>query len=309
MRVPPRHVVTHATPAPAPAAVPPSSTAAVPVSTAGAAFDGTSRIPPSVPVARAEDPSRGPLGVRLAQSGGGPERVTATLTQARARLGVALAVLPDAAEASLGRALDVSAARIGTALQAGAISVDEGMLAAQQVSDMLDVLLAVQQGKARVQLTTASAGDGLGTWELHTTGGDAVRLSVRESGAPGAQARIKLQNIADDGNALPPAQRLMIRFDLEGSETPGAATHAAWDVEFGAEKPPPGAELLDKRIHGVLLGADGQPVINRGGRTVADHHFAEDVPDALQDPAGFRAFTRQLLDALTGPVPSAGGTP
>ncbi len=244
------------------------------------------------------------------QSGDPSAAVELRLAQAQARLKVAVDVLPDAAEPSIANALHTSTTRIGTALRSGTISVREAAQAAEQVSDMLDVLLAVQQGKARVFPTSTSAGEGVTTWEMHTTSGDAVRVSVRDVGGAAGQARVKFQNIADDGTPIPAAQRLMVRFDLEGSEALATSTktRATWDVEFGAEKPPPGTELLDKRIHGVILDASGQPVLNRGGRSVGDHHFSQDVPDVLHDAAGFRDFTRAFLDTLEANA-TPGSTP
>lgn len=278
-------------------------------SPAGSQWDGTRTAPPTLPAPTAPSASQSPLGIRLQHTTTGAAAVHATLQQARARLGVSLAVLPDAAEASLTHALDVSASRIAHALDNGSITLAEATQAANQVSDMLDVLLAVQQGKANVVPSDITAGSGVASWELRTTGGDAVRISVRSTGSAQAQARVKLQNIADNGQVVPAANRLMVRFDLEGSELDNAATRATWDVAFGSEMPPPGVEKLDKRIHGIMLGEDGQPLLNRGGRTIPDHHFHQDVPDALNDPEGFRAFTEQFLDAFAGTPPGNAAVP
>ncbi|MEW5852204.1 MAG: hypothetical protein AB2A00_25670 [Myxococcota bacterium] len=242
-----------------------------------------------------------PGALQSAQLAGGAEGVRLALEAIKNRLTVSVQALPDLAEAPLERALRISADRVWTAFQEGRISVTEAERTTENLSDMLDALVAVERGQCQATVVTQGLEPGTRAYDITTTSHDVVRVMVREDGGTAGQARLKMYNLADEGVELRNPERMMVRFDLEGSERTDAALQARLDVHFGLS-PEPGVELLDKRIHGIMLGPDGQPLLNRGGRTIADHHFGQDIPEPLHDRERFRAFTREFLDKVLSPT-------
>src|SRR5690606_15105211 len=132
--------------------------------------------------------------------------------------------------------------------------------------EMTDALIAIEEGRCEVRpAATFAQGTDLVGYDVKTTTGDVLRVGVRPSGNEHGEGRVKLESVVDDGVPLPRADRLMIRFDLEGSGETSARTGAlaALDLQFGdPRKSPAGAGVhLNKRIHGVLLDDEGQPVV------------------------------------------------
>jgi hypothetical protein len=223
----------------------------------------------------------------------------ARLAELRARTDEASRALPPSGQAAVKNALDVSARRIEEALAKGQVSADEAGAAAHMLAEMIDQLVAIERGEAAVHETTAYGNADLRGLEVKTTSGDVLRIGVRPLGNDSGEARIKLESVVDDGADVGKPKRMMIRFDLEGSSAGNPGDPAlSVDVQFGHERFDPAREKLDLRIHGVLLDDDGNPVINRAGRAVADHHFRHGVPDSLDDPDGFAAFAARFLDEL-----------
>jgi len=238
------------------------------------------------------------LNLRTAQLGGAGGALALDIQAVQGRLALARAAIPDLAEPGFEHALSVSLGRIQSAQNSGTISAAEAARSVDQLGEVVDALIALHAGKASVSVSKDGTGPGVTSYDVKTTEGDVLRVTLRAEGNAQGQARVKLQSVVDDGVVVPSQLRVMVRFDLAGSELVDGTLRAGWDVEFGSEKPAPGVELLDKRIHGIMLDDKGQPLLNRGGRSIADHHFWTGLPDALNDRTAFKAATQELLDTL-----------
>jgi hypothetical protein len=230
----------------------------------------------------------------------------------RTRLTLAAAAIPAAARPAFEESMTTSAERILSSFESRRIDEAESRRALRMLTELAGGLIAIHTGAYTIVPSDqiASSSD-LKSIDVKTTTGDVLRVAVRPTGHAGGEARLKMENIVDDGVAIPKSDRMMVRFDLEGSREPGSTTRASVDVQFGHEafRPEePLYERLNKRIHGVLLDEGGQPVKNRGGSTVPDHHFKEGIPDALHDPVEFAAFATSFLARLA-PAPSVIPTP
>jgi hypothetical protein len=238
----------------------------------------------------------GVLGTFAAHQATGRDAVQAELSAVRAKLALAAQALPDAGVAPAQHALEVSAERVLTALDAGRITLDEAVRAAHMLAEMTGALLAIEQGRCRVSAVAVPDQPGVVSFDVRTEDNDVLRVTARLEGTAAGQARLKFYNVVDDGAQVTAEHKMMVRFDLEGSEQTDAPLHTAIDVQLGHEKNP-GHERLNNRVHGVLVDDTGQPVRNRLGNTVPDHHFGE-VPDSLHDRQGFRVFVQRFLDDL-----------
>lgn len=228
---------------------------------------------PSSALQGGQSSTSSPLGSFVARLAQGRQGLANDLQALENKLHVAAQALPSLAQADALTALKTSAERILPALDAGRISQAEAEQAVHMLGEMIGALIAIEQGQYSVSLSTEPGAPDFVAYDVSTTDGDMIRVGARRTGSKEGQARLKFYNIVDDGEVVGKAQRIMIRFDLEGSELAQADLHAAVDVQFGAEKPPAGSERLDNRIHGVLLDENGSPILNRGGHSVADHHF------------------------------------
>jgi hypothetical protein len=219
----------------------------------------------------------------------------------------AAAALPPAVRDVLTATLRLSADRVSSSFAAGRIDGEEAVRAAHMLDEMVDALLALERGAATVTSSDGYQHSDLVAREVKTTDGDVLRIGVRPSATGGGQARVKIENVVDDGAALERPDRLMIRLDLEEVPAPTASAVAVLDLQFGHENPRrlAGAQPLDMRVHGVLLD-DGVPRLNRGGRPLADHHFRVGGDGDLDDPAAFARFAKGFLDDLER---DAGGAP
>lgn len=230
--------------------------------------------------------------------------VRKTLAELTRGLDDAAGALPDAGRAALKSAVAKSAERVLVSLDLGRISVDEATRGARMLAEMTDALVAIEHGRVQVQPSEHPVQEGLKSYDVKTTTGDELRVTVRPFGNEQGEARLKLESVADDGKPLAQEDRLMIRFDLEGSspKSPRSGALARLDLQFGKERfnREDPREKLNKRIHGVLLDDQGQPVMNRGGNTVPDHHFRHGVPGHLDDADAFSRFTSAFLDELEG---------
>jgi hypothetical protein len=237
----------------------------------------------------------------------------------RTRLTLAAAALPEPARPAFEKSMTTSAERILSSFESGRIDDTEARRALRMLTELAGGLIAIHTGAYTiVPSDEVSSSSDMKSIDVKTTTGDVLRVAVRPSGHAGGEARLKMENVVDDGVPVPKGDRMMVRFDLEGSREAGLETRASVDVQFGNEafRPEdPLYERLNKRIHGVLLDENGQPVKNRGGSTVPDHHFKEGIPDALHDPQGFAAFATDFLARLapasseTGPNASDVTTP
>lgn len=260
------------------------------------------------PLALGERPASSPLSIQLASARRSTrDDVAFEVRTLKTRLTLAAAALPETARPAFERATSESASRILSSFEAGRVDVAEARRALRMLQELAGVLIEMHAGRTAVTSIDAlkDASD-MQSIEVRATTGDVVRVSVRAVGGSAGEARVKLENVVDDGAPVRASDRMIVRFDLAGSRGDGAAVRAAVDVQFGHERfdpANPSYEHLNKRIHGVLLDEQGQPVLNRGGNTVADHHFSEDVPDALHDEEGFATFARAFLASLT-PVES-----
>lgn len=216
--------------------------------------------------------------------------------QAKAEL--AADAVPEPAREALGRALTTSAKRIVEALDAGRINLNEAHRSAHMAAEMMSALVAIEKGDFTLEPLREPAAAGMQSFEVRTTENDLIRVSVRPEGSQSGQARVKLYNVEDDGRQVTQGDRVMVRFDLEGSGEVDVPTHAAIDVEYGQERTPPGVWQLNKRIHGVLFDDQGQPRLNRCGRPVADNHFTQGLPEDLNHPVSFKKFVESFLDEL-----------
>jgi len=262
---------------------------------------GDERAQASVDLSRL--PSSSPMTLQLAR--GAQDSVAFEVRALKTRLTLAAAALPEIARPAFEKSTAESASRIVSSLEAGRIDDAEARRALFMLQELAGVLLALHAGSATVTANDAVASSSdMRSVDVRATTGDVLRVSVRAEGGASGEARVKLERVVDDGASVPESDRMMVRFDLAGSrgDTPTQGTHAAVDVQFGNERfdpANPSYERLNKRIHGVLLDDHGQPIVNRGGRTIADHHFSDGVPDALHDPAGFAAFAESFLATLT----------
>lgn len=247
-------------------------------------------------------PSSSPMALQLTRPAQGS--VAFEVRALKTRLTLAAAALPEIARPAFEQSTTESAARILGSLEAGRIDDGEARRALFMLQELAGVLLAMHAGTVTVTPNDAVASSSdMRSVDVRATTGDVLRVSVRAAGGASGEARVKLERVVDDGATVPESDRMMVRFDLAGSrgDTPTQGTHAAVDVQFGNERfdpQNPSYERLNKRIHGVLLDDQGQPIVNRGGKTVADHHFTEGVPDVLHDPAGFAAFAESFLTSL-----------
>lgn len=280
----------------APATKPAQKPPAVEKTQTGGTYEGGGQAT-ALPDAKPLEPAKSTIAIRAAQLIG-PPSVASDVEALIAKAKLAASALPDVAEQALQSGLATSARRVLTAFEEGRISEDEAREATRMLSEMMDSLIALETGKiaARTSLEPMGGSD-LRAFELTTTSGDVLRVGVRPTTSEQGQARLKLESVADDGQSIPKARRMMVRFDLEGVKE-GKPADAVLDVQFGFERPPPGVERFNKRIHGVLLDDEGNPVKNRLGNTVPDHHFKDVVPDALDDPEAFASFTQSFLDAV-----------
>ncbi|MFH1809826.1 MAG: hypothetical protein ABIJ09_13855 [Pseudomonadota bacterium] len=239
----------------------------------------------------------GVVTTRAGHQATGRDAVVFELDALRAKLALAIQALPDQGAAAGQAALDTSAARVLEALDGGRISIDEARRAAHMLSEMTGALLAIEQGHCTVTPFLVPDQQGVVSFDVHTADNDVLRVSARLEGSAAGQARLKFYNVMDDGNQVRPEDKMMMRFDLEGSELEDAPLHTAIDVQLGHEKGELGVDRLNKKIHGILLDEAGQPVLNRLGNTVPDHHFGN-VPDSLNDRASFKAFVQVLIEQL-----------
>lgn len=237
-----------------------------------------------------------PLGSFVARLAQGRQGLANDLQALENKLHVAAQALPSLAQADALTALKTSAERILPALDTGRISPTEAEQAVHMLGEMIGALIAIEQGQYSVSLSTESGAPDFVAYDVSTTDGDMIRVGARRAGSQEGQARLKFYNIVDDGEVVGKAQRIMIRFDLEGSELEQADLHAAVDVQFGSEKPASGSERLDNRIHGVLLDENGSPVLNRGGHGVADHHFKLGFTQSESTQKAFAEF----IDSFVG---------
>jgi hypothetical protein len=236
--------------------------------------------------------------VLAGQVSGGRAAIQLEAQAVQGRLSLLAETLPPGGAQAIQSALSRTTDRVLSAYDDGRLTAEEARQSIHLVAEMLDAMAAIQRGQVTVTRVPAGGDDKSVALEVKTTDNDVMRVMVRATGDERGQARLKLLNVQDNGAAIPSTQRLMVRVDLEGSENGGTQLKAAVDVTFGEGKPPPGQEPLDTRIHGIMLDQDGQPLLNRGGRTIADHHFSEGVPDTLHDREGFAAFTQAFLDKL-----------
>lgn len=225
------------------------------------------------------------------------EDIARRLEEIRVKMGEATSALPGHTVGGAQAALETSAGRILTALDAGRISIAEALRATHMLAEMVDALNAVYLGQYEIDPATTPESPGFRTLLIRTSSGDVIEVGARPQGAPGqGQARFKLTQILNGGEPVPNSEKLMVRFDLEGSELENASLQTVLDIQFGKLM----EEELDKRIHGELLDASGQPLLNRGGRTIADHHFPAGHPAAWNDRAAFARVVRQFLEELRG---------
>lgn len=254
---------------------------------------------------RALPPLRPASGVSAGITGGESASrtpVRLALRELHAQLDDAASAVPSEGQASLKHALTTSAERVLVSLDLGRITPDEAERATRMLSEMMNVLVALEHGRVQVTPAESYANSDMQGYEVKTTTGDVLRVAVRPLGNERGEARVKLENILDDGAPVQQQDRLMIRFDLEGSSptSPKSGAVAMLDLQFGNErfnKADP-REKLNKRIHGVLLDESGQPLKNRGGSTVPDHHFRTGVPRSLDDAEAFSRFVGSFLDEL-----------
>jgi hypothetical protein len=191
------------------------------------------------------------------------------------RLTVAIRPLPDIAEDAAQNALATSAGRILAALDRGDITMEEASRAEHMLSELVGGLIAIEQGNFTLERFDPGDEPGFASYDVHTTAGDTLRVTVRAEGSDRGQARLKLYNVVDGGERVSAAERIMVRFDLEGSELDGDQLRSAIDVQLGAERTDPDVLRMNKRIHGVLLDEHGQPLI-------------------------FKTFVQEFLDKLVG---------
>lgn len=228
-----------------------------------------------------------------------PPAAARELDEVRRDAAVAARALPGEMQAALARALTTSADRVASAFAVGRIDGAEAARSARMLDEMVDALVAIEEGRFEVLGDDGYPHSDLVAREVKTTDGDVLRVGVRPLASDGGQARVKLENISDGGTPMSRPDRVMVRFDLEVDDTPTPASLAVVDLQFGHERRRDldGARPLDLRIHGVLL-EDGVPKLHRGGGVIADHHFRAGVPETLDDEAAFAAFAREFLDEL-----------
>jgi hypothetical protein len=230
------------------------------------------------------------------------ESIAFEVRATRTRLTLAAAALPEDARPAFEKSMTTSADRILSSFDDGRIDDAEARRALRMLAELAGGLIAIHTGAYTVVPSDeVGASSDMKSIDVKTTTGDVLRVAIRPQGHAGGEARLKMENVVDDGVPVPKSERMMVRFDLEGSREAGQTTRASVDVQFGHEafRPEdPLYERLNKRIHGVLLDEGGQPVKNRGGSTIPDHHFKEGVPDALHDPHGFAAFATAFLARL-----------
>lgn len=221
------------------------------------------------------------------------------LDEVRRDATLAAAALPGEVGVALERALRRSAERVSSAYGTGRIDAAEVSRAAHMLDEMVDALLAIEEGRFVVSSSDGYPHSDLIAREVTTSDGDVLRIGVRPAVSAGGQARVKIESVQDDGEPVPKPSRVMVRFDLEDLTAPASGSMAVLDLQFGAEHPRDlqGARSLDMRVHGVML-VDGEPKLNRGGGPIADHHFRDGMPDDLGNAGAFASFARGFLDDL-----------
>ena len=244
-------------------------------------------------------PFSGPMGTLMAQLGQGRESLLLDLRGIESKLELASEALPLKAQDDALHALKTSAERIIPAYDKHEINFTEAKSALHMLSEMQGALVAIEQGHFTVKLSAEHGASDFKAYDVSTTNGDMIRVGTRLHGSSTGQARLKFYNVLDDGQPVGKAQRIMIRFDLENSRHDDIQDKAAIDVQFGSAKPPKGQEPLDLRIHGILLGDDGQPILNRGGHAVADHHFSTHFLSSEHVQQAFRDFVDSFVQKLT----------
>ena len=204
--------------------------------------------------------------------------------QLKTAAAAAAEVFPQPMRAAVHEALEVSIARIGTAKAAGNIDASEASQAAEMVRELFEGLADLRAGKAEVHVKPNDH-DRVRVWRLKSADGDEFQVTARRKLDEFGEARIGFRQVLDDGRPLPGRHRVGLRVDLE------RFGQASVDMQFGGSS-------LDKRIHGLMKNPDGTVFETASGKKLADHHFRNQLPDSIEDPAVFA----RLVDAFASGV-------
>ena len=200
----------------------------------------------------------------------------------RAAAADAASFFPPPMRPAVHQALTTSIARVRSAQAAGSIEAGEASASFEMLRELFEGLADLRAGRALVQ-PRANANEGVNVWRFRSPDGDEFQVTARRTLDEFGEARIGLRQVFDDGVKLPGRHRVSLRVDLE------RFGQASVDMQFGGSS-------LDRRIHGLMKNPDGSVFTTASGKNLADHHFRDQLPDTIEDPAVFAA----LVDGFVG---------
>lgn len=201
----------------------------------------------------------------------------------------AVSTFPEEARPGIQSALDVSASRILTSMESGAITPEEAATSLEMVREMVEGLTDLRTGEVEV-IRESQHGDNVKVWNVRAEDGDELVVSTRFELDNQGEARVSIRHIVDDGVRLKGRHRMSLRLDLERWGTPSV------DVQFGESS-------LDKRVHGLYKNPDGTVFTTPTGKKLADHHFRDNLPPTLSEPSHFSSLVESFANDVMEPLP------